>query len=70
MLAQAGRGDGEAALQAREDRAWEICDVNFADVAMRETDLLIKMDGFDREKKVLIHKATKKAAADPDVDLA
>ena len=70
MVAQAGGGDGEAALQVREDRAWELCDINFADVAMRETELLMSMDALDREKKLLIHAATKKAAADPDVDLA
>ena len=52
MVAQAGGDDEIAAERAREDRAWEICDINFADVAMRETELLMKMDELDRAKKV------------------
>jgi hypothetical protein len=38
-----------------EDKFWEILDITFADVETEETDILVKMEEIDRDKRLLIH---------------
>ena len=45
--------------QFQQDRPWEVMDINFVTTDWTELDMLIEMDGIDRDKKRKIHAVEK-----------